>query len=89
MKKLSMIAAACAVMFAMVSCSSPADKAVEFAEDAAAAVAAGDYEKVEQLAKEEAEWRATLSPEEIKEADEAVAEWAAKQIGNALQGIEF
>ena len=56
MKKLSMIAATFAVMFAMVACSSPADKAVSFCEDLKAAVEANDMEKAMKIAEEVMEW---------------------------------
>ena len=75
MKKLSMIAATFAVMFAMVACSSPADKAVSFCEDMKAAIEANDMEKAMKIAEEVMEWEKGLSEEDKKAAAEATANW--------------
>lgn len=79
MKKIMTTLAVAAAMFAFVACSSPADKAVKYCEEIAAAEEKGDYEKVEKLQQECEEWMKSLDEEEAKEALEAAAKWA---IGN-------
>ena len=75
MKKLSMIAATFAVMFAMASCSSPADKAVEYSEAMKAAALANDVALYEKIEKEAMAWLEGLSDEDKKAAEEAIANW--------------
>ena len=75
MKKLSMIAATFAVMFAMASCSSPADKAVEYCEAMKAAALANDVALYEKVEKEAMAWKDGLSAEDQKAAEAAVEAW--------------
>ena len=55
MKKIFASLAIAAAMFAFVACSSPVEKAKQYAADIEAAEAAGDYEKAAKLEKEMAE----------------------------------
>lgn len=76
MKKIFASLAIAAAMFAFVACSSPVEKAKQYAADIEAAEAAGDYEKAAKLEKEMAEWMASLSEEEKAEVLAAALEEA-------------
>ena len=66
MKKILVIAA---MMAMFVACKSVEDKAKDYAEDIAAAMAAGDMEKAEKIAIEAEEWYQSLDAEDKAKVD--------------------
>lgn len=66
MKKILVIAA---MMAMFVACKSVEDKAKDYAEDIAAAIAAGDMEKAEKIAIEAEEWYQSLDAEDKAKVD--------------------
>ena len=66
MKKLLVMAA---MMAMFVACKSVEDKAKDYAEDIAAAIAAGDMEKAEKIAIEAEEWYQSLDAEDKAKVD--------------------
>lgn len=66
MKKILVIAA---MMAMFVACKSVEDKAKDYAEDIAAAMAAGDMEKAEKIALEAEEWYQSLDAEDKAKVD--------------------
>lgn len=66
MKKILVIAA---MMAMFVACKSVEDKAKDYAEDIAAAVAEGDWEKAEKILTEGSEWYDSLDAEDKAKVD--------------------
>ena len=74
MKKLFVAVAAVVMCMTLVSCQSVEDKARSYADKMKVAVEAGDYEKVEELAKECEDWLRSLTPEEQQRAAQVAVE---------------
>ena len=70
-----MIAASFAVMFSMLACSSPADKATEYSNQMKAAVEANDAKKFAEIYEEAMKWMKELSAEDQKAAQDAIDAW--------------
>ncbi len=78
MKKLFAILAVCLMC---VACASPADKAVDYLENIAAAA---NVEEAAEITAEMQEWYNALSAEEKAEADAAIAAWYTQEAEDAL-----